>query len=149
MDIALILDSQLITVDMAIDGPGLAVDDGLRTALLVSLFTDARSRDDDELPAGETRRRGWWGDLLAVPGDGIGSRLWLLAREKQTEETRERAQDYAREACQWLIDDGVASQVDVSAEWLDGVGRLGLAVTVHRPGLDAVTHRFDDLWKSI
>lgn len=145
MDIALVIDGTRAQLDIAVDGGGLLSDEGLRTALLISLFTDARALDDDELPAGETRRRGWWGDLLGAAGDRIGSRLWLLAREKQTEATRRLAEDYAAEACRWLIDDGVASRIDVAAEWL-GTGRLGLAVTVWRPGTAPETYRFDDLW---
>ena len=42
-------------------------DNGLYTAVLISLFTDARARDDDALPdviseEDFPNRRGWWGD---------------------------------------------------------------------------------------
>jgi phage gp46-like protein len=84
----------------------------LETAAIISLFTDRRAADDDPLPdAGG--RRGFWGDTFPVkPGDRIGSRLWLLHREKRTPQTLARAREYAREALAWMVEDGVAEQVE-------------------------------------
>lgn len=50
----------------------------------------------------------------AAAHDRIGSRLWLLGREKQLAEVVRRAKDYAEEALAWLIDDGVARRVSVT-----------------------------------
>ncbi len=58
-------------------------DAGLETAVIISLFTDRRAGENDELPATETDRRGWWGNTLQDADDEIGSKLWLLCREKQ------------------------------------------------------------------
>ncbi len=92
-------------------------DDSLKTAVIVSLFTDRRAEPDDEIPDGTEDRRGWWGDIYPEhDGDLIGSRLWLLDREKQLPSVLRRAETYAAEALQWLIDDGVAQTVDVSAK---------------------------------
>ncbi len=56
----------------------------------------------------------------------LGSRLWLLAREKQLPAVMRKAEAYARQALQWLIDDGIAASVSVTASspqrgwlWLD------------------------------
>ena len=103
---------------------GFQDDAGLGTSALISLFTDRRAGGDDGLPPAE--RRGWVGDVLAeVPGDRYGSRLWLLKREKQTEETRIRAEEYAREALEWMVDDGLVSAIEVEAAWV-APGMLGL-----------------------
>lgn len=129
----------------------LQTDEGLQTAILVSLFTDARASDDDNLPAGETNRRGWWGDVAQeVPGDVIGSRLWLLFREKKLAEVIVRANEYAREALKWLVDDKVASRVDVMAEAIR-VGEsdvLAIEVVVYRPHGEAVRFRYNYAWQS-
>lgn len=130
------------TIDGAIDlsfGPnGIALEQGLESAVIVSLLTDRRAGVEDVLPERESAiaaavppdRRGWAGDALSEwEGDRIGSRLWLLAREKQTESTLRRAVDYAREALQWLIDDGHARTVDIAAQWAPG-GRLEMRVTI-------------------
>lgn len=75
-------------------GGDLVAENTLRTAVILSLFLDRRADDDDVLPNGSNDRRGWWADTVApmteygiggglASGDRIGSRLWLLSREKQ------------------------------------------------------------------
>lgn len=111
--------------DWMMDPPGLETDRDLETATILSLFTDGSARPDDVIPDGTDDRRGWWGDhgpvgAQATPPEGpLGSRLWLLAREKSTENTRRRAEIYAAEALRWMITDGVAARVDVRAVWLE------------------------------
>ena len=112
--------------DIEQQGFGVAGESGLRTAVIISLFTDRRANDDDVIPDGSNDRRGWWAN------PDIGSRLWLLSREKETQETFDRAVLYTREALQWLFDDGVALSVDVSGEWVRR-GVLGLVVTIGLP----------------
>ncbi len=125
-------------IDLVRRGATIDEDGSIRTAVLLSLFTDRRAAPDDELPEGAAGdRRGWWGDALPAAGpdgapaerDRIGSRLWLLARAKQTRETLNRAVTYARESLQWLVDDGHAAAVDVSATWA-ATGVLVLTVTI-------------------
>jgi phage gp46-like protein len=137
--IALEWNDKFQTADLVGTATGLATDNSLRTAILISLFTDARARTDDKLPSGESERRGWVGDTLSEDGDRIGSRLWLLRRAKQTEETRRRAIDYTREALEWIVKRGVGRAVEVSAEWI-ATGRLGIAIAVVLP--DARTETY-------
>lgn len=133
MDIALFFDDKLLSFDAALDNGLLRMDESLETAVIVSLFTDKRAGNEDELPATETWRRGWWGDSLpALPGDMIGSHLWLLLRCKQTENTRRRAEDYARDALVWMLEDKIAGGIDVAAAWT-GPGLLSLDITIHKP----------------
>lgn len=116
MDMMLSYNGTLLSGDMAVCDVDIATDEGLQTAVVISLFTDRLAEDDDELPAGAADRRGWWGDLLTeVEEDRIGSRLWLLSREKELPEILVRAEEYAAEALRWLLDDKIAQRVDVSA----------------------------------
>jgi len=46
----------------------------------------------------------------------FGSRLHELAREKNTPGTARKAEDYCREALQWLLDTGKATRIDVYTE---------------------------------
>jgi len=71
----------------------------------------------------------------------------LLAREKQPQSVVLRARDYAREALQWLIDDGIAERIDILAETIRP-GVLALAIDIHRPAGDALDFRFDYVWQS-
>ena len=113
-----------------------APDDGLTRAVVISLFTDDRAHLDDVLPDGTNDRRGFWGDSVlppqGAPRDGLwatGSRLWLIAREKQTAETARRAREYAEEALQWLIQRNDAMRVEVDAYWRSH-GLLALPVQI-------------------
>lgn len=83
------------------------------TNIIVSLFTDARASDDDILPDGATDKRGWWGDSFS--DKKIGSRLWLLSREKQLSSVLKRAQEYAEESLAWMIKARLIKSVSVVA----------------------------------
>ena len=140
--------------DFARSGTDLATDDGLETAVIVSLFTDRRAEADDALPGalpsgGDTDRRGWWADAYVLrQGDApesMGSRLWLLGREKALAKVLEQAREYAEEALAWMVDDGVAAQVQAVAERQGD--RLALGVTIQRPRQPPAQFRFETFWQ--
>lgn len=134
--------------DWVFVGPDMAEDDGLNTAVIVSLFTDRRANPDDALPDGTDDRRGWWGDAFPdVDGDRIGSRLWLLSREKQLPSVLQRAQQYAEEALAWLVEDGIASAVNVVAETVKP-DTLGLGIEIRRAGKPPIQFRFESFWNA-
>ncbi len=140
------------TTDLELAEGDLTVDTSLKTAIVLSLFTDARALPDDPLPTGDDPR-GWWGDMLSsYENDRLGSRLWLLGREKQTPETLERAKEYAEEALAWLLEDGIAEAVTVDAEWADPDthprGMLALRVIIQRPHAPALSYEFNHLFDS-
>ena len=120
--------------------------DDLPRAVINSLFSWKRAEDDDELPG--TSREGWWADSFNDDGDQFGSRLWLLSRSKITDETLLRAEEYAQEALQWLIDDGVAVSIDVKAERGEKE-QLDLVITISQPEQKDLTARFADVWSSL
>jgi phage gp46-like protein len=106
-------------MDLQLAGGDLMADDSLLTAVVISLFTNRLAEPGDELPAGETYRQGWWADAtlpgLKTGSDRIGSRLWLLKREKQLPSVLARAREYAEEALAWLVTEGHVLAVSVSA----------------------------------
>lgn len=141
--------SPALTGDWLLSGGALDATRDLETAVILSLFTDRRAGDSDRLPDGSADRRGWWGDAT-VPDRPMGSRLWLLAREKTTPQMRLRAIGYVREALAWMIGDGIADRVDVSAEYVAGTpARLDVLVTLERDGLELLSRRFDPFWQEI
>ncbi|WP_165184703.1 phage GP46 family protein [Caulobacter soli] len=146
-DLALTWDVDACLGDLSLDGADLRSEEGLRTAIIISLFTDRRAQPDDVLPQDGADPRGWWGDSLAdIPGDQLGSRLWLLAREKQLPSVVARARQYAQEALAWLVEDGVATSIEVLAE-VSAPGVLGLQVSITRPTGPA-RQKFDFVWKA-
>lgn len=147
-DVALFWDAEAVAADMSLEAGDLATEAGLKTAVIISLFTDRRARPDDPLPEAGADRRGWWGDVAAREADDeIGSRLWLLSREKQTAEVVARAREYALEALGWMLRDRVASAVDVVAE-ITRPGVLGLSIIITRPDGPG-RERFDFVWKGL
>lgn len=104
----------------------LACEDTLATAVIISLFTDARAEDDDRLPLGSTDRRGWVGNSFMPAdfddsADTWGNKLWLLYISKAPVNILERARFTAWESLQWLVRDGLASRIEVVADWVDNV----------------------------
>lgn len=139
-DVALVWPADAFAGDLLLQDGALVSDDGLRTAILISLFSDARAPDGAELPEDGSDRRGWWGDEFAAAqfadrDSAIGSTLWLLRRAKIMPATLQRAREAAYAALAWLIRDGIASAVYVDAEAHGGSGgqRLALGVTLDRP----------------
>lgn len=155
MDRKLYFNGDFMRADLAVEGGAVELTTGLETAVVISLFTDRRARPDDVLPDGvDGDRRGWWAD--AFNQRPIGSRLWLLAREKQLPVVVARAKEYAQEALAWLVEDNVASRVDVAAEVVRN-GVLGLSIEITRTGPAGnagnstdgpVSFRFTYVWNS-
>lgn len=145
-DLALQWDDESQSADLAIEVNDLVREEGLRTAVMLSLFLDRQAEKGDALPRGETDRRGWWADAFpVVDGDHIGSRLWLLARETVSETTRRRAEQYALEALQWLIDDKVAETVQAVAT-SPRPDSVSLEIIIQRPDGSDISYRFDHVW---
>lgn len=134
-------------------GGDLDSDEGLATAVLISLFTDRFADASDALPHKQSDRRGWWADAFSgsdstgLQGDLIGSKLWLLPG-KQLQENLERAREYAEDALFWLLEDGVAQRVEVlTSNPRDGLLRLDVSVV--RPVGEGLALRFESLWGGV
>lgn len=119
--------------DIVLKDGDLLPDTGLVSAVFLSLFSDARA------PDGHSEVRGWWPDDRR---DRFGSHLWLMGREKLTNETALKAQSYAQEALQWLIDDGIASAVRVTADIVKPV-TLSLHIQITRGDASRYAHLWD------
>lgn len=134
--------------DWDIDPPALASGHHLETAVLISLFTDRLAEPADRLPSNDGNRKGWWADTGKRSDERIGSRLWLLHREKQSNETRLRAEEYAHEALAWMLRDEVADMIDVAATWLR-LGWLDLDITIWRQDRRLFHGRFQWTWTEL
>lgn len=140
----------LMVGDWQFEAPDLLSDDGPESAVLLSLFTDRLAEEDDPLPDTQgSDRRGWWADTNAREGP-LGSRLWLLAREKQTEEVRQRAELYCREALAWMIEDDAADVITVEALWSERVrGMLTIEIAIYREARLIWTKAYPLVWAAV
>ena len=121
-----------------IDGD-LVLDDSLRSAVVISLFTDQENPDESSAD-----RRGWWGDAMGLQGDRTGSLLWQLQRRTETDAVLVDAKRHAEAALAWLIADGVARAVTAKATFPER-GRLDIEIAIDRPtGRELI--RFSDIW---
>lgn len=158
-DLALTWDNDPGAADLLLAGGALETHDGMRTAILISLFSDARAPEGMALPELGADRRGWWGnDFSGEVSTGtdrdernhIGSLLWTLGRAKVLPATIESARQFAYEALAWLLRDGVvkAMSVEVEAQASDGIRqRLAIGVTLERPEGPA-RERHDFTWEA-
>ena len=133
-------------IDWVMDGPDLASENGLATAVLISLFTDRLADADDVVPSmpsslnnGPPDRRGWWGDMPADPSAAAGpsaltgSRFWLRAGWPANDQTARRIELDAHEALQWMLDGNIAQSIDVTTAWISR-DTLALHVSIAQRG---------------
>lgn len=108
----------------------------VETAILIQLFTDRRL-PDEFADTEDDGRGGWHGDTFDIDrqsGEGpIGSLLWTLDRASLNNETARRAEHYAAEALQTLIDQRVVGRFDIEAETDSLAGTLVLHVQAFAP----------------
>jgi len=128
-------------------GLQLAWDPTLDTAIYLSLWFDRRAEDGDLVPPGWTDPRGWCGEELALP-EGVrwGSKLWQILISKGDTDDLDLlrlAEAHARQALQWLLDDGIAATVTAAASWA-APERLALHLRVYRP--DQPPPAYDATW---
>lgn len=135
-------------VDYGLEQLGLVEDDGLDTAVIISLFTDRQAEASDVIPDGTDDKRGHWSDSFPdLDGDLIGSRLWLLTREKQLPEVMVRAREYCEEALTWMVQDGVASEVTVTVT-NPREGILYAQIEIAKPDGTATRYQFENFWRA-
>ncbi|WP_051219475.1 phage GP46 family protein [Oceanobacter kriegii] len=86
----------------------------LRSAVIMSLFTDGRATEDEEPEIKD--RRGYWGDIDLDGDESLGSKLWLHRRSKLTTDVANQVRDEAQAALDWLVEYGHVSALAVTAE---------------------------------
>lgn len=116
------------------------IEEGIRTSVLLSLYVDQRA-EEDELEEGQSNK-GWWGDMFE--DEPMGSKLWLLERQKITTDVLNRCADFTRECLAWLIKDGIADTVSVNVS-LSGQNII-TQIDIKRDE-ESFKYKFDDLWK--
>jgi phage gp46-like protein len=119
-------------LDISFNNGDVEYDRDICTAVILSLFTDARAPDTFIPPDGSQDRRGSWQDYYDT--SPTGSLLWTLRRAIITDSTTllNLAKTYALSSLQWLKTTGVVNTIDVSTSWLNKEA-LAIAVTVTEP----------------
>jgi len=131
--IKMVWDSANLRGDLDRDGANIQTDDGLDTAVLISLFTNARAEASD-VKAGSSLG-GWWGDDYGfTDGDREGSRLWALFQTgKIDERLRKKAYALIDEALAWMIQDGIVDRIEKEIDEISP-GMIAVRIGLFRPG---------------
>ncbi len=131
--------------DISLKDGDIELDDSFNTALIVSLFSDARA-DESEVRKPENRR-GFWGDEISDDTtDKFGSKLWLLFQSRLTTNTVTRANDYAKLALNWLIINGYSKIINIAASRLEREA-LGLNIAIINSD-NSVEQKYYKLWRN-
>ncbi len=153
-DIALAPGADGTTADLLVRNGDLATDDGLQTAVILSLLCDRLADADDQLPTGSTDRRGWWGDAYLPPlpdgsPDFWGSKLWLRRRQLATVHTQRLIEDDCTQALQWMVADNVAASVVVTSRYLTNTElAVNIAINQRIAGGATALRSFDAVWNT-
>ena len=103
-------------VDLEITNGQPTIDEGLQNAVHLSLFATSE----------------WWGNLISSGPERTNSHLHEVNRRTLTNQTRLDAEQYARDALAWLVSDGVAKKVTVTAT-IPSTGMLGINIAIDQP----------------
>jgi len=148
-DILLQFEKDFLEGDIEYLNGDLVREPGLKTAVMISLFTDRRAGANDVLD-NPNDKRGWWGDLIPDSGDRIGSKLWQHERSKVTQETILGVKKAIEECLKWMVEDRVAKKIEVTVEKFGDVGnyRLGATIKIYKSINGEEEIKFDDLWEA-
>lgn len=143
MDCKLTIDSNGAFDVPLVDGD-IDIENGMDTAIWVSLCTDARANADQvALPQ---HRRGWPGNTVApVANRGLGGLLWLIDQRRLNQATLNEAVDYAQKALNWMLEDNVAQNIEVSGVIVPTSG-IQLNITITALSGDTES-RYINLWE--
>jgi phage gp46-like protein len=114
--------------DLEIVGGQPTMDQGLYNAVHLSLFSAA----------------GWWGNSVSSPSERVNSEFETINTRTLTNATRLDAEEFARQALAWMIADGIAKKINISAT-IPAVGMLGLVIEVQQPDRTS-TVRYQVSW---
>lgn len=107
------------------DSSDLATDAALRSAIIMSVYTDAWIDG----------KKGWWGDTFSNNRPIAASKLWSLMGKRTTPENVQQGIRFVAEATQWLIDDQYFSHIDVIGEHQrHATDWFAFQLTCHRVG---------------
>ncbi len=127
--------------DLVIENGDLKADNGLETAVMISLYSN-RFVEREDLPPLETDQNGWWADEISDPIDDlIGSKFWAIERRGVSLESANRYEESGREALAWMIEDGIAKLIPVESTIVSGE-RIDVAIDIFRPDGDNIPSRF-------
>lgn len=132
--------------DLEFQGGDLVLSDSLQMSVILSIATYCRNDSFDGSARLDPSIGGWWADAInELP---LGSRLWTLFREKLDDVTLGNATKIVKECLQWMIDDGVANDVTVSAERGNDRNTARFTIAILKPNGDSEQFKYEANWEA-
>lgn len=129
--------------DLSIVNSAFDTIEGFETAIIVSLFTDARA--PSSVVQTPSRRRGWVGNILtADSGLQLGSRLWTFEQARLTPATLNDIAVAAQESLSWLVDRNQAKSISATAV---RSGLRDVTINVSIVTIQGKEERYAVLWR--
>ena len=100
--------------DIAFENGNIKGVDGLESAILVSLFTDARASSGDVRDP--LMRRGWLGNILNEDNRQLGSTLWLADQARADQNTANFLKREVKNCLNWMLEDGIIKYMSIATE---------------------------------
>ena len=149
-DVRLIWDNTEGCGDIAFVNGDFKTGKPIESAVLLSLFCDARADDSSGItdPDG---KRGWWGDLLREVEHTTGSNVWQLERSTLTQASLNMLKSYCQTALQWMIGDDICDRIEVTVERNDDVPEtpiVVLSVILYRGDESVADIKYTDFWNA-
>lgn len=132
--------------DLVFKGGDLVLSDSLQMSVILSIATWCRNDSFEGAAILEPSIGGWWADALnEIP---LGSRLWTLFREKLNEVTLDNAKALVKDALKWMVDDGVAKEVNVSADYGKDRNTAVFVIDIVKPSGETEQFKYESNWEA-
>lgn len=101
------------------------------TSVIISIFSEARASELEDLPKEYIFKSGWFGSVLL--GFELGSKMWLLDRSVLDKLTMIKGKAYILESLHWMIDLKILKEIQIEVKQDKEVLTFNVKL-----------HRFDD-----
>lgn len=129
--------------DLFFDGGDLLTGESLENAVIISIGSISRLAGREF--TAELHDDGWWGESTNED-DSWGAELQALVPGKSVPNVELRARQSVQEALKWIVDDGIAEKIDVSA--VASSESLDLSIDITRGGT-VENYRYNVLWSEV
>jgi len=136
-------EKKFFDIELSDNGKDLKAAVNLRNAVGICLFCERRTDSDDLFP----NMAGYAGDALNDLGEtNLGNKIWQYLRGKTIDRFLPQIEQDCEEALQWLIDDFIASSVNVTATY-DGETKQRLRFEVEIVRLTGENLQYAYVWQ--
>lgn len=149
-DVSYVYNCEKGLLDIQFVGNDILLANELETAVSVSMFSEARTAlpTETNIQDAISLLSGWWADSFT--DEPLGSEAWIYRRSKIVNETLNGLIETYTKSLQWLIDDGVAESVVVTAVKSEKIpNTIEIVARIVKPDEQTETFKWAFAWGDI